>query len=156
MRLRTVLAAVALVALVALSPGVPTSAIAAAPPAGAQANLTEAEWTAIKAIIAEQLSALKAGDGAKAFGYASPSIKEQFGDAANFLTMVRTAYGALIAARYTEFLEGALLDGNVIQPLRLIAPDNSVRVALYTMQKQPDGRWKISGCVLAPSTVQAA
>jgi hypothetical protein len=68
----------------------------------------------------------------------------------------RTAYGALIAARYTEFLEGAVIDGNVIQPLRLIAPDNTVQVALYTMEKQKDGRWKISGCVLAPSTVQAA
>ena len=99
---------------------------------------------------------MKAGDGTKAFAYASPSITQQFGNATDFLTMVRTAYGALITARYTEFLEGALIEGNVIQPLRLIAPDNSVRVALYTMQKQPDGRWKISGCVLAPSTVQAA
>ena len=70
--------------------------------------------------------------------------------------MVRDGYGALIAARYTEFLEGAVIDGSVIQPLRLIAPDNSVRVALYTMEKQTDGRWKIAGCVLAPSTVQAA
>ena len=53
-------------------------------------------------------------------------------------------------------LEGAVIEGSVIQPLRLVAPDNSVQVALYTMQKQPNGRWKISGCVLAPSTVQAA
>ena len=84
------------------------------------------------------------------------AIAGAFGTAANFLAMVRTAYGALVAARYTEFLEGALIEGNVVQPLRLVAPDNSVQVALYTMQKQPDGRWKISGCVLAPSTVQAA
>ena len=123
--------------------------------ADAEATLPDAEWPAIKATIAEQLAALKAGDGTKAFAHASPAIRQQFGDAANFLTMVRTAYGALIAARYTEFLEGAVIDGSVIQPLRLVAPDNSVRVALYTMQKQPDGRWKISGCVLAPSTVQA-
>ena len=38
----------------------------------------------------------------------------------------------------------------------LVAPDNSVLVALYTMEKQKDGRWRIAGCVLAPSTVQAA
>jgi hypothetical protein len=124
--------------------------------AGAEATLPDAEWKVIRAIVAEQLTALKAGDGTKAFTYAAPAIRQQFGDAANFLTMVRSAYGALIAARYTEFLEGALIDGSVIQPLRLVAPDNSVRVALYTMQKQPDGRWKISGCILAPSTVQAA
>jgi hypothetical protein len=31
-----------------------------------------------------------------------------------------------------------------------------VLVALYTMEKQDDGSWKITGCVLAPSTVRAA
>ena len=86
-------------------------------------------------------TALKAGDarqGVRATRRLASA--QQFGTAANFLAMVRTAYGALIAARYTEFLEGAVIDGNVIQPLRLVAPDNSVRVALYTMEKQPDGR----------------
>ena len=70
--------------------------------------------------------------------------------------MVRASYAALIAARYSEFLEGAVIDGRVIQPLRLIGPDNSVLVALYTMERQPAGGWKIAGCVLAPSTVRAA
>jgi hypothetical protein len=50
----------------------------------------------------------------------------------------------------------AVVDGIVVQPLRLIAPDNSVLVALYTMEKEKDGRWKIAGCVLAPTTVRAA
>jgi len=112
--------------------------------------------TAIKAIISEQLEALRTGDGSKAFTYAAPGIRQQFGTPDNFLFMVRTAYGALIAARYSEFLEGAVIEGRVIQPLRLIGADNTVRVALYTMERQPDGGWKIAGCVLAPSTVQAA
>ena len=82
---------------------------------------------------------MKAGNGGKAFAHAAPGIRQQFGTAGNFLAMVRTAYGALIAARYTEFLEGAVIEGRVIQPLRLVGSDNSVRVALYTMEKQPDG-----------------
>ena len=32
---------------------------------------------------------------------------------------------------------------------------HKVLVALYEMQKQKDGRWRIAGCVIAPSTVQA-
>lgn len=143
-------------ALVALLLGATLPAAMGAAPAAADSTLADAEWQAIKRTISEQLAALKAGDDTKAFAHASPSIRQQFGTAAGFLAMVRAAYGALIAARYTEFLEGAVIEGNVIQPLRLIAPDNSVRVALYTMQKQPDGRWKISGCILAPSTVTAA
>jgi hypothetical protein len=143
-------------ALAALLPGTPLAAVTDTTPPTAEAAPTDAEWRAIRTTISEQLAALKAGDGARAFAHAAPAIRAQFGTPADFIAMVRTAYGALIAARYSEFLEGAVIDGSVIQPLRLVAPDNSVRVALYTMQKQADGRWKISGCILAPSTVQAA
>jgi hypothetical protein len=113
------------------------------------------DWTAIKKVIAEQRNALTAGDAVRAFSYASPGIRRQFGDAANFIDMVRTMYSALLTARYTEFLEGAVIDGAVIQPLRLIDADNTVRVALYIMEKQGNGTWRISGCRIAPSTVQA-
>jgi hypothetical protein len=69
--------------------------------------------------------------------------------------VIRRQLAALLVARYTEFLDGALVDGVVIQPLRLVAPDNTVLVAFYSLQKLPDG-WRINGCRLAPSTVQAA
>lgn len=122
----------------------------------AEPKLAKTDWQAIRTVIKLQLAALRAGDGARAFGYASPSIRAQFGDAQTFLAMVRRSYAALLVARYTEFLDGAVIDGTVIQPLRLIAPDNTVQVALYTLQKQRSGGWRISGCRLAPSTVQAA
>jgi hypothetical protein len=123
--------------------------------ASARSGLGRTDWQAIRRVITRQLAALRAGDGARAFSYASPAIRNQFGDAPTFLAMVRDAYGALLVARYTEFLDGAVIDGIVIQPLRLIAPDNTVQVALYSMQKLPGG-WRVSGCRLAPSTVQAA
>jgi len=121
----------------------------------AEPTVRAADWKAIKTVIAQQRSAFLAGDAAKAFSYASPGIKAQFGDPATFLAMVRAGYPALLTARYVEFLEGAMIDGTVIQPLRLIDTDNTVRVALYTMEKQQNGIWRISGCRIAPSTVQA-
>jgi hypothetical protein len=124
--------------------------------AAEEARLGKSDWRAIQTVISRQLAALRAGDGDRAFGYASPGIRAQFGDAQTFIAMVRAGYAPLLAARYTEFLEGAVIDGVVIQPLRLIAPDNTVLVALYTLEKQPKGGWRISGCSLAPSKVQAA
>ena len=118
--------------------------------------LSASEWRAIKSVIAEQRAALIAGKATKAFGYASPGIRSQFGDADTFIAMVRAAYSPLISARRVEFLEGAVIDGIVVQPLRLIAPDDTVRVALYTMERQDDGRWRIAGCAIAPSTVRSA
>ena len=120
-----------------------------------EAKLSKADWQAIRKVISQQLAALRAEDGDRAFAYASPEIQTQFGDAQTFMAMVRGAYSPLLVARYTEFLEGAVIDGIVVQPLRLIAPDNSVLVALYTIEKQK-GAWRITGCQLAPSTVQAA
>jgi hypothetical protein len=118
-------------------------------------TLPAKDWQAIRKVIGDQLQALKAGDGAKAMTFAAPGIRVQFGTPENFLRMVREGYAPLLEARHTQFLEGALIEGATIQPLRLVLADNTVLVALYQMQKQPDGRWRIAGCALAPSTVQA-
>ena len=122
----------------------------------AEPRLRASDWKAIKQVIAAQRAAIIDGDGEKAFTYATPSLRTQFGDAQTFMAMVQLGYPALLSARYTEFLEGAVIEGLIIQPLRLIDRDNSVRVALYTLEKQPSGAWRISGCRIAPSTVQTA
>ncbi|HXL85120.1 MAG TPA: DUF4864 domain-containing protein [Casimicrobiaceae bacterium] len=127
-----------------------SAALAATPP------MRASDWKSIKQVIAAQRAALIAGEGAKAFGYATPAIRAQFGEADIFMAMVQVGYPALLTARYTEFLEGAVIDGLIIQPLRLVDADNSVRVALYTMEKQKTGAWRISGCRIGPSTIQAA
>ncbi len=122
--LAAVLAAVALAAS--------TLPVGAAPPG--HAVLQPAEWTAIKEVIGDQLQALKAGDGTKAMTYSVPGIRQQFRSPERFMRMVRDGYGALLTARDSTFLEGAVVDGITLQPLQLVLPDNSVVVALY--------RWK--------------
>jgi hypothetical protein len=141
-------------ALLLVALALPLRALAA--PLPGAPTLPAAEWKAIEKVIGAQRAALAAGDAKKAFSFATPGIRAQFGTPENFLAMVRASYGALTAARHVEFLQGAVIEGRVIKPLRLVAPDNGVLVALYTMERQKDGRWKIAGCVLAPSTVQAA
>jgi hypothetical protein len=124
----------------------------AAPPAG-EATLPAREWRAIRQVVVDQLAALRAGDGAKAMTYAAPGIRAQFGTPEDFLHMVRRGYAPLLDARHTQFLDGAVVEGATIQPLRLVLPDEKVLVALYQMQRMADGQWRIAGCVLAPSTV---
>jgi hypothetical protein len=152
---RLVVSAVALAALVI---GAPSPAQPAPRDAGAdreEASLSTAEWTAIKRIIGDQLAALRSGDAARAFSFASTGIRDQFDDAPTFLLMVQQRYGVLLRARYTEFLEGAVIDGHTIQPLRLVMSDDTVLVALYEMQRDEHGAWRIAGCIIAPSTVRS-
>lgn len=130
-----------------------SAAAAALPP---DIDLPAGEWLAIKTVITDQLAALKNDDGARAFTFATEGLRTQFGTPENFLRMVHSGYQALLDARYTEFLDGAVIDGAPVQPLRLVMPDNTVLVALYQMAKESDGRWHIAGCAIAPSTVKAA
>ena len=150
-RSRLVLAVLAATALPMVAPG---RALAQSRPG--ESTLPAAEWTAIQSVVRGQLEALRAGDGARAFGYATPAIRARYGNAGAFMEMVRRGFAPLLTARYDEFLDGAVIGGNVVQPLRLIQPDNTVEVALYTMERQRDGQWRIVGCAVVPSTVKAA
>lgn len=114
------------------------------------------EWQEIRRLITAQREALIAGQGDHAASFATAPIRRQFRDGAGFLRMVREGYAPLLTARYTEFLEGAVIEGTTVQPLRLVLPDDSVLVALYAVERQRDGSWRIAGCVIAPSTVIAA
>ena len=115
-----------------------------------------ADWDRIRGVVAAQREALVAGDGERAFAFATPALRRQYGGAEAFMRMVRSGYQALVDARYVELLEGAVIEGSTIQPLRLVMPDGAVLVALYTMERQRDGSWRIAGCVIAPSTVKSA
>lgn len=125
-------------------------------PGAADSALPAGEWEAVRDAIGDQLAALRRGDAARAFTFATRALREQFHDPDTFFAMVQGGYAALLDARYTAFLEGAVIDGNTIQPLRLVMRDDTVLVALYRMEKEDDGRWHIAGCVIAPSTVRAA
>jgi hypothetical protein len=127
----------------------------AAEPRAPTLDLAAADWQAIRQVIGAQLDALRKGDGKRAYAHASAGIKVQFHDADNFLRMVRDSYAALLTARYTEFLDGAVIEGTIVQPLRLVMADNTVLIALYQMEREADGRWHIAGCVIAPSTARA-
>ena len=126
----------------------------AAPP-GDDPALPTNEWNEIRDVVGRQLKALRAGDGKQALSYASDGIREQFGTPENFLRMVRSGYAPLLDASHTQFLQGAIIGGTPFQAVRLVLPDNTVLVALYQMEKHKDGKWRIAGCALAPSTVRA-
>ncbi len=129
---------------------------ALAPAQGRKAESPGADdWRAIRQVIDQQIRALKEGDGVKALQYATPGVRRRFRTPEQFLHMVRAGYTPLLTAQYTVYIDGANVDGATIQPLRLVLADNTVLVALYQMERQRDGQWRIAGCVLAPSTVQA-
>ena len=62
-----------------------------------------------------------------------------------FMEMVRTGYGAVYRPQAFDFGPLDKADGKWVQPVRLIGPDGRPMVALYIMEQQADGEWKIAG-----------
>ncbi len=106
-------------------------------------------------MIERQLDAFQRDDEAAAFSFAAPRIRDQFGTPANFMRMIRASYQAVYRPRAVKFLGPAVIDAEIIQAAQVVAPDGSVVVALYSMQRQPDGSWRIAGCLLAPATAKS-
>ena len=120
------------------------------------ADLRADDRGAIQQVIRKQLDAFQRDDEVEAFSYAAPSIQAQFKTPAEFMRMVRDSYEAVYRPRSTRFLEAFVLNGQVMQPVEVVAPDTSVLVAFYLMERQADGTWRISGCMLGTSEGQTA
>jgi hypothetical protein len=112
------------------------------------AEVSSADAKAIRAVIAEQLDAFARDDAARAFSLATGGIRERFGSPEVFLDMVRTGYPVVYRPASVQFEQPAVVDGEVIQPMRMTDADGQAWVAFYPMQRQPDGRWRINGCQL--------
>jgi hypothetical protein len=114
-------------------------------------GVTAADRTAIQDVIRHQLDSFQHDDGPGAYAFAAPSIQRMFPDPGTFIDMVRRGYPPVYRPRSTEFSELALRDGDLVQEVELVGPDGRPALALYTMERTPDGSWLISGCALVAS-----
>jgi hypothetical protein len=102
-------------------------------------------------IIARQIAAFERDDAVEAYSYASPGIQALFPDPDVFLSMVAANYAAVHRHRSVEFGPAAEQDGRIAETVIFTDGDGQVWNAFYKLERQPEGGWKISGCVLAKS-----
>lgn len=111
--------------------------------------LDPADTESIRSVIEAQLAAFRADDASKAFSFASAGIRQKFESAENFMDMVRAAYPAVYRPASVSFQEPEAADDETLQKVELEDADGRLWLAVYRMQRQPDGAWLIDGCVLA-------
>jgi len=137
--LRVWLACVALTASMALRAEVPSS-----------------DASAIRAVIEAQLDAFQANDAARAFSYAAPGIQARFGTPANFLAMVQSQYPVVYHPASVAFVSVQEIDGQVSQVVQMTDTAGAVWMAVYTLERQEDHSWRISGCAVFRGTGRSA
>jgi hypothetical protein len=114
----------------------------------ARAQTSDVDQAAIRQVIQSQMAAFQKDDGATAYGYASPTIQQKFVNPDVFLEMVKTGYPAVYHPREVEFRELKVENGRLLQEVYVVGPDGNPALAIYEMQRQPDGSWRINGCWL--------
>ncbi|MGQ0682018.1 DUF4864 domain-containing protein [Bradyrhizobium sp.] len=107
-----------------------------------------AEVAAAQSVIRAQEQAFARGDAAAAYSHAAPAIREIFPHAEIFMQMVRQAYPPVYRHRSFDFGEARVSDGHVAQRVQIVDDEGQAWEALYTLEQQPDGSLKITGCSL--------
>ena len=120
----------------------------------ARAQTSDVDQAAIRQVIQSQMAAFQKDDGPTAYGYASPTIQQKFVNADVFLEMVKTGYPAVYHPREVEFRELKVENGRLLQEVYVVGPDGNPALAIYEMQRQPDGSWRINGCWLTRAPAQ--
>ncbi len=123
---------------------------AAVPLASARAqSVNDADQAAFERIITAQIEAFRADDGPGAYAFAAPMIQQVFPTAEHFMAMVRQGYRPVYRPQSFRFGKaGQDAAGRPTQLVTIVGPDGKTYEALYTMERQADGSWKIAGCRL--------
>lgn len=110
---------------------------------------------AMQNVIDAQLKAFSVDDAAGAYGLAAPLIQKMFPSTGAFMAMVKQGYQPVYRNKAYSFGDSFIDQmGRPAQRVTITGVDGKQYEAVYTMERQPDGSWKIAGCYLIerPST----
>src|SRR3954467_3725724 len=103
---------------------------------------------AAQSVIRSQEQAFGRDDPAAAYSHAAPAIQGIFPDAETFMAMVRRSCAPVYRHKSFEFGEARVADGKIAQRVHILDAEGVLWEALYTLELQPDGSLKITGCML--------
>jgi len=104
--------------------------------------------SAAQSVILAQEQAFGREDAAAAYSHAAPEIRQQFPQADSFMQMVQRGYPPVYRHKSFEFGEARSDGGRVAQRVHIVDDNGEVWEAMYTLEQQPDGSLKITGCSL--------
>lgn len=116
------------------------------------ASSDEADIGAAQTVIDSQLRAFLSDDVATAYSFAAPNIKRIFPTADNFMAMVKQGYKPVHRPQQYSFgRTREISPGAIAQEVLIVGPTGKNWVAVYTLQQQPNGEFRITGVSLKAS-----
>lgn len=104
-------------------------------------------------VIESQINAFLDDDMAAAYSFASPEIKQIYPDPSRFFDMVKRSYQPVYRPGNFAFGRSkAAADGaGIVQEVIIQGPGGEDWTALYSLERQPDGSFKINGVQMIKS-----
>src|SRR5579859_4780362 len=103
---------------------------------------------AAQSVIRSQEQAFGRDDAAAAYSYAAPAIHQLFPRPDIFMVMVQNQYAPVYRHKSFEFGEARAEGSSVAQRVHIIDANGEAWEAMYTLEQQADGSFKITGCTL--------
>jgi hypothetical protein len=111
--------------------------------------IADDDIAAAQTVIRSQERAMISDDAATAYSYAGPPITSMYREADTFMWMVRRGYAPVYRHKSFEFGAGRILRDQITQEVHIIDAEGVAWEALYTLEQQSDGSWKIISCALS-------
>ena len=108
----------------------------------------EPDTEGIRHVIARQFQAFADDDAEAAFETATPGVRKSMGHPGRFLALVRGTYPMVYRPETYAFLDVELKAREAWQLVRLVDAGGKAWVALFALERQPDGSWRIGGCAV--------
>jgi hypothetical protein len=112
-------------------------------------TLTGAEVQQVQAVVMAQFKAFADDDAQAAFDTATPEVRKSVGDPGRFLALVRGSYPMVYHPAGFGFLAPEMDRNQVLQVVAIRDRDDRTWLALFSLERQPDNSWRISGCAVA-------
>ena len=110
--------------------------------------LSAKDEKAVQTVVQNQLAAFARDDADKAFSYAAPELRKSIGSSSAFMALVKGSYPVVYRPASVTFLKPEKSGDDVIQRVQMLDASGASWLAVYSLQRQKDKTWRISGCVV--------
>ncbi len=111
-------------------------------------SLKPVDEKSIRAVVEGQLAAFAKDDANKAFSFAAPNVRKAVGSATSFMSMVRSDYPVVYRPASVAFLKPEGKDGDAVQRVQMVDASGDAWLAVYSLQRQKNKAWRITGCAV--------
>ena len=119
-------------------------------------TLSAKDAKAVQTVVQNQLAAFASGNADKAFSYAAPDLRKSIGSSAAFMAMVKNSYPVVYRPASAVFLKAEGSGDEVVQKVHMLDTSGTPYLAVYSLQRQKDKTWRISGCAVVENKARMA